>query len=678
MADQHGHGDGRIGVGFSTAAGWTLAPFMSEAPPTLAPVHPLPLLAYASAALNAATAVLPADRSPRVEERNVWQPGSWLIQRCWQMLADAGAVEDALAVARLTALRHPLAPLQALHRVAKQSAQQPALVSLVQRELAGAPHTLLQVEHDRELALRSEQLLLVAATAARVSDLPLACACLEQLDQMERPWERVMMRMEARTLLAESLAYIGAHPLVDALIDSAIRRFDDNGAYLVHDTATLIAELGEGAPPRCRRLFQRCIDAFRYASLTTLLARRLAAATLGRGGLVDDVLGQLALIANVQDARRETGLSTRSDETVIRQVKRPSAKMEVDFQVYTLQQAIAAMPIRRLPRETRILLADQLASLSVRSDGWTAAGAATTLIDLGALKYAIEVVEHIAANDPTRAEGMLSLVRGLLAVGETAIATREAERALAWARARPDRNPERAIIWGLAAIFLEQEQPHQALRWLAQWREPSGWRHRLGALWRKQLDDDDLRLTALRFRALVQQQRDSKEIAALFAELREWGPRLLEGEALVNFLLDNLLRPLVMAGRPAHAWSLLPDLVKALSAISGNKYSVQVEAVAGLLAQQVRLAHLGAAAGSSIHNGASASTASVGGVPDQTLWTLCEDFLADLWKAAGRRGAWQAVHSLEGSLPLVLALEGPATIVALARAASDRPGLWGQ
>jgi hypothetical protein len=62
--------------------------------------------------------------------------------------------------------------------------------------------------------------------------------------------------------------------------------------------------------------------------------------------------------------------------------------------------------------------------------------------------------------------------------------------------------------------------------------------------------------------------------------------------------------------------------------------------------------------------------------PDQTLWATTEGVLADLWKADARRGAWQAVHGLEGSLPLVLALEGPATLVSLARTVYERPWLW--
>jgi hypothetical protein len=318
---------------------------------------------------------------------------------------------------------------------------------------------------------------------------------------------------------------------------------------------------------------------------------------------VDEVLSQLAFIANVQDARRETGHSAYKDDSLLlRQVKRPAANTDVDFQVYTLQQTINAMPIRRLPREKRIALADQLAWLGVRSDGWTAAGAAVTLIELGALKYAVEVVDQVAPNDPTRGEGMLELVRGLLAVDEPAMAEEQAQRALAWARARADRNPERAVTWGLADIYLEHGRPDQALRWLAQWREPAGLRlwSRLESLWGKQLDDDTLRLHGLRLRALLQRdgvQGDAaalrtytKEVQSLVSELREWAPRLLEGEALINFLADNLLRPLLTAGKHNQAWSILPELVKTLSTTSGNKHVTHVAAIATLLAQQLRLA----------------------------------------------------------------------------------------
>lgn len=653
---------------------------------------PSSLIQQAIAALNQASAVTPADGRALVEERNVWQPGSWLIQRCWEALADIGAAEAALSVARLAETRHPLAPIQALHRVAHHAHTHPLLLPLLGAELARLAQSLFTPQHSSHLSLGdpatsglavgakeppAERLLLVAATAALVENLPLACACLERLDQTPGAWARIVARSESRAWLAEAVAHVGVHPLTLALVTSAIRRFDDAGAQLLFETAAIVAGRGDAAPRRSRRLLLHCVETFQYATLTTLLSRRLAATTLGRAGKIDQVLTQLNYIASVQDARRETGLSAqRDDAQLLRQVKRPAANTDVDFQVYTLQQVVAAAPLRDLPREKRIALADQLAFLGVRSDGWTAAGAATTLIELGALKYAVEVVEHIAATDPTRAEGMLSLVRGLLAVHEPMMAAEQAQRALAWARAKPDRNPARAVIWGLAEIYLEQGEPEQALRWLAEWREPTGWRQRLATLWRKPLDDDALRLQSLRLRGLLQLGHEHatpdttrtriREVQQRVEQLRIWAPQLLEGEALVNFLLDGLLQPLLAAGRSSLVKSLLPDLVQALAATSGNKHAMQVTTVASLLAHQLRLA-------GHVSPGQMAET---DGSSDLDWALTATAFLADLWQHDAQRGPWQLVHSLEGSIPLLLALEGPDALVTLARAASRHSSLW--
>lgn len=648
-----------------------------QSPPATA--KPPSLIQQVIAAFNQASAATPpADGRVLVEERNVWQPGSWLIQRCWEALADIGAGDEALAVARLAETRHPLAPVQALHRVARQAHLHPLLIPLVNAELARLEPSLLAGQPATSIAEPpSERLLLVAATAARVRNLPLACACLERLDQATGAWMRIFTRSESRAWLAEAVAHIGTHPLTLALVTSAIRRFDDAGAQYLYAAAEHIADLGDAAPRHSRRLLLRCVETFQYATLTTLLSRRLAATTLGRVGHIDDVLTQLSYIANVQDARRETGLSAQRDDAILlRQVKRPAANTDVDFQVYTLQQVVAAAPLRDLPREQRIALADQLAFLGVRSDGWTAAGAATTLIELGALKYAVEVVDHIAANDPTRAEGMLSLVRGLLAVDEPMMAAEQAQRALAWARAKPDRNPERAVIWGLAEIYLEQAQPEQALRWLAQWREPVGWRHRIATLWRKPLDDDTLRLQSLRLRALLKLgdahappetlRKRGQEIQQGIDQLRAWAPQLLDGEALVNFLLDGLLRPLLAAGQTSQVKALLSDLTEALAATSGNKHAMQVNTVTSLIAQHLRLAgHV-----SPEHEAETDSSW------EHDWAQTASTFLAELWQKDAQRGPWQIIHSLEGSIPLILALEGADALVTLARTATRQSSLW--
>ena len=52
------------------------------------------------------------------------------------------------------------------------------------------------------------------------------------------------------------------------------------------------------------------------------------------------------------------------------------------------------------------------------------------------------------------------------------------------------------------------------------------------------------------------------------------------------------------------------------------------------------------------------------------------EFLLTLWQSDAARGVWQTVHGVEGSLPLVAALEGPQALVAIAQAAADDGGLW--
>src|SRR5690606_38055211 len=115
-------------------------------------------------------------------------------------------------------------------------------------------------------------------------------------------------------------------------------------------------------------------------------------------------------------------------------VKRPQADADVDFQVYTLREAIRALPLRYIPRDKRILLAQHLAQLGMKSDGWTAAGATSTLAELGALKFATDVVSRIAATDATRSEGVIALVRGMLAVNDLTGAEEQVQKGLAWAR----------------------------------------------------------------------------------------------------------------------------------------------------------------------------------------------------------------------------------------------------
>jgi hypothetical protein len=57
---------------------------------------------------------------------------------------------------------------------------------------------------------------------------------------------------------------------------------------------------------------------------------------------------------------------------------------------------------------------------------------------------------------------------------------------------------------------------------------------------------------------------------------------------------------------------------------------------------------------------------------------VAETFLSQIWEADAKRGLWQIIHSIEGSIPLILALEGPQTLLIIARAASEKERLWSQ
>lgn len=634
------------------------------------------LVERALATLHQAAQIQLDEQTILIEERNVWQPNSWLIQRCWETLADAGAASEALTVARLLERRQPLAPLQALYRTAHQIRQTPALGPLLSYELERWQQRLSHAATDA--APMVEQLLYVAAVAALLGEETVALGCLERIDQAPKAWSRVVAHPEQREQLATTIVHTEPDALTTLLLTGAIRRFDDAGAQLLYAVTTqlqpLIAE--QQATPTQVRLMTQCVDTVRHAAIVNLPSRRIAAVILGQAGEVDEVVSQITTIQHVLAAQRATGYSSAKDDAnLLRQVKRTKADRDIDFLVYTLCKAIEAMPLRTLKREQRVALADQVVQWGGLSDGWTAASAAATLIDLGAIKYAIGVVEQIAPTDPARSEGMLTLVRGLLKMNEPQLAAEEAERALSWARSQPGRNPERALTWGLAEIYLQHNQPQIALRLLDRWREPTGWQHKVRTFLQEQVDDDTLRNSSLRFKALLQAHYQSnqtngtqlaateraKEIRALFARLQKWAPRLLEGEALIHFYVDSLLQPLLAANLPAQVWEILPQVGEALATTSGNKHALRVTEVATLLAQQWQAASAPALQPAD----ADPAPPSVGARAD--LQPPIEAFLTRLWTNSVQRGTWQTVHTIEGVLPLLLAVEGPAALITIAQ-----------
>lgn len=686
-----------------------------------------------------------------IEERAVWQPDSWLLQRCWHELAEYGAAQEALDIAALLEARNPLARVQALYRVARAGRGNSATKQLVAQEIRRRTVALFKPEAAETVFKFTDQLLYVGAAAAQIGNLPLACTCLERLDQLDRPWDRIFIPMETRDVLAETVAHIGLHPLTNALLTMAIRRYEEPGAQFLHQVIQLAAERLQSATlvrsprrsphgmqarrivRRMGRLLQRSVAVFQFSTLATLTTRRLAATGFGRVGAVRDVLEQVETIANVQAARQETGQGGgRSDPHFLRQVKRPTANLDIDFQIYALQEAIKVMPLRRLAREERIELADRVAALATQSDGWTAAGAVATLVELGALRYAVRVIDFIPPTDATRSEGVISLVRALLTFGETQLANEQIEKAIAWAQSLPGRNAERALIWGLAEIFMDFGLPQRAIELLDLRVTPPGFGERMRRMFRNAPNDDQLRDNRLRFQALILQDAllqeghlsapqntstdntpvDSgatpaddratesaesesaaqenagaaawtREKETLYRQLHQWAARLLDGESLINFYVEGLLRPLFTAQKIDLVIQLLPQLHDALQHSTGDKHTVHIRKMAALFAQAIdpRQANLRQATPAATNKPASPHLAArplpnFGPETQAEMRKVCTDFLLELWTADAKRGIWQMVHSLEGSLPLLLALEGPDALVAVAEHTAESGQSW--
>ena len=294
-----------------------------------------PLVDAARMALQKAAAVLLDDEQLLVEERNTWQPMSWLIQSVWETLADVAADGEALTVAGWLADRQPTARLQALYRLARQLVRRPALGPLLQHELQQWQHRLFHT-HPEE-AKQIERLLLVATSAALIEDYSVAAACLERLDNLPKGWERIVARADLREQLTLCLVHIGPHPLVNDLINIAIRRFDDAGAQFLYAITTLLNEqialeqtttVGSTAmatsPPlsKSMRLMNHCLDTLRLSTLVTPQSRRIATMIFAQAGQVDEVLTQIETIERVQAAQRDTGYHAESEDgLVLRQVE---------------------------------------------------------------------------------------------------------------------------------------------------------------------------------------------------------------------------------------------------------------------------------------------------------------------------------------------------------------------
>jgi len=127
--------------------------------------------------------------------------------------------------------------------------------------------------------------------------------------------------------------------------------------------------------------------------------------------------------------------------------------------------------------------------------------------------------------------------------------------------------------------------------------------------------------------------------------------------------VDSLLQPLLAAKQQPQVLALLPDLRAALITTGGNKHAVRVTEVATLLAEQIVAARWPA---SPDGNDAAAS------VPDPAdMQPHLETFLGELWQSSATRGTWQIIHTIEGSLPLLLACAGPEALVTIAQSVTS-------
>ena len=647
---------------------------------TTQPSAPIILAERAIVCLQQAIEVEPENLESMVEERVTWQPDSWLLQRIWQTLAEGGAGAEALQVAQMVEPRAPLARAQALYRLAQQCVTRPTLVNLVRHELQQVRAHLFGPFVAGDEWRQVERLLFYGAGAAIIGDTSLALACIERADQWARVWDRVMITPEPRSLLAQIVASVGLHPLTTQFVAQAVRRYEDSGAQFLHQVASIIGpRVGqEQLPRRIARLLQRCVETFEFATLTSLTARRYAAALFGQAGRISELLEQITTISNVQEARRDSGLfNSKGDPHFLRAVKRPAANPDVDFQVYALQEAIQAMSVRTIPREDRIALSDRLAALAIRSDGWTAAGATASLMELGAYKYAVNVVDHIPPHDPTRSEGVIALVRALLAMDEAKLADEQVQKAVTWLKSLDKRNPERATIWGLVEVYLDAQMPDAALRLLEQRYAPPTMGDRMRKIFQNRPNDDELRNDRLRFQALLQKGTAwDKELYALYNQLCQWAPRLLDGEMLMSFYVDGLLRPLLAAGRADLIWTLLPQVRDALNVSSGDKHTAQVQRVTMLLANQATPQKIAARA-LPVNPDAQDETAQPNdGMSHLQAHNELAQFLVELWENDVRKGLWQTVHGVEGSLALILALEGADALMTLAQVALHEGSQW--
>ncbi len=601
-------------------------------------------------ALQDALASLEA--SPRLlkEERSIRQPDSWLAERCWHMLASAGHTESALVLATLIAPRQPLAVPQALLALAASVQERRNILQFVRKRLE--QHVLLLIPATPEAVVSySEHLLLASATAVHLHHPAMIFTCLERLDQIEGTWGTIMASSDLRPHLATTVAASPLHPLTAHLITTCLPRFALAGAqFLAELTACCVMEEGDVKPGR-RPIMDLCLTAVQDYVPADVTIRRYTATILARTGQCQAVLDTMDVMHNIMEAQQEHALPARDvDDNLLRHVVRAGANTDVDFQVFTLQEALRALPAAQRTDAAVKQMAERLVNLASRSDGWTAAGATAALIDTGWFEEASAMVEKIPPEDTARSDAICVIVQGCLERREPAQADAQVRKSWRWISQLADENVKRLTIRRLAEAYVQAGYAQQGMALLSR-RSSAGWLQRLLRSTPKEPEEWHLSETWLELLCQLKAPQSQATTAekTLMRRVVARAPVLLEGEALVAFYL-RMLPNLLEAGRWTYIVDLLPGLQQALLQIKGMRHAVRTRDCTGYLVQALaRIPH------------------------EHRLWLTqtLQQWTAELWAQTAREGIWQAVYSIDGCLALVQALEGPQPILAIGRFAQN-------
>lgn len=617
-----------------------------------------PLAALAVRTLTHALASPGGTEALLKEERSIRQPDSWLVEQCWRTLAETGEADSALVLASLVAPRQPLAVAETFLALAQAPGLRAETIQFLRERLnQHIAVTFMTGDGDRE---QTDRNLTMSAVAAATLHLPnLAYTCLEKLDQTPGTWSRLLRDPDLRPLLARTVAALPVHPLTCNLVLGGLVRHDQvDGARFLKEVADRLDTGAERAAGHAR-LLKLCLEAVRGPVTTDIAARRYTAAVLARGGDIRAMAETIDTLAAVMEAQSETRLPHRdADDNILRHVVRSGANTDVDFQVFTLQEALRALPSALHGHAGAARLAQRLVELARNSDGWTAASATAALTHIGHMDAAARVVAAIPEDDIARSDAVCELVDGCLAAGKVEEAAAQVRAAWSWVSGLQDEHLQRLTVRRLAELYARAGHPDKARVLLAERHRPGFWqrlwprRRRHPEEW--QLSEDWVRLLCL----LADPDRTNDgQVRILARSLAVRAPLLMEGEALAIFQL-RMMPHLVAANQYSALIDMLPGIAKALSRIKGQKHAVRTRDYA-------------------VHLAAALARAPRTERPD--LARVLEGWTVELWQTAAQAGIWQAVYSVAGCLALVQALAGPRAVLDIGRFAlhANREQTWG-